>query len=219
MYVVAELRAVDVSSSHQFEEEIGAASSENGLFIAKMEFSVWTSLRGSEFSLSHCERVCVISSSLRLWAAQLLNFFLNCPVRRCKRPLLPHFQPGDPSAALVRVLTAAFFDVLQVSFEIIKRAHVVTAHCPRQAPAVTVVNILRFEFDSFITSPHHPVVERQLQVIPEAAVPTEIIPVGSRGNKPEPCNLFISKIILLRRPIPICKLTPASSLSPVECLS
>ena len=29
-------------SSHQFEEEIGAASSENGLFIAKMEFSVRT---------------------------------------------------------------------------------------------------------------------------------------------------------------------------------
>jgi WD40 repeat protein len=42
MCVVAELRAVDVISSHQFEEEIGAASSENGLFIAKMEFSVWT---------------------------------------------------------------------------------------------------------------------------------------------------------------------------------
>jgi hypothetical protein len=32
---------VDVISSHQLEEEIGAASSENGLFIAKMEFSVW----------------------------------------------------------------------------------------------------------------------------------------------------------------------------------
>jgi hypothetical protein len=31
---------VDVSSSHQFEEEIGAASSGNGLFIAKMEFSI-----------------------------------------------------------------------------------------------------------------------------------------------------------------------------------
>jgi hypothetical protein len=42
MCVVAELRAVGVRSSHQFEEEIGAASSENGLFIAKMEFSVWT---------------------------------------------------------------------------------------------------------------------------------------------------------------------------------
>ena len=36
------LRAVDVRSSHQFEEEIGVASSENGLFIAKMEFSVRT---------------------------------------------------------------------------------------------------------------------------------------------------------------------------------
>jgi hypothetical protein len=30
-------------SSHQFEEEIGAASSENGLLIAKMEFSVQAS--------------------------------------------------------------------------------------------------------------------------------------------------------------------------------
>src|SRR6266540_3752768 len=40
MCVVAELRGVDVISSHQFEEEIGAASSENGLLIAKMEFSV-----------------------------------------------------------------------------------------------------------------------------------------------------------------------------------
>jgi hypothetical protein len=36
MRVVAELRAVDLVSSHQFEEEIGAALSENGLFIAKM---------------------------------------------------------------------------------------------------------------------------------------------------------------------------------------
>jgi hypothetical protein len=36
MCVVAELRAVDVISSHQFEEEIGAASSENRLFIAKI---------------------------------------------------------------------------------------------------------------------------------------------------------------------------------------
>ncbi len=42
MCVVAELRGVDVISSHQFEEEIGAASSENGLLIAKMEFSVRT---------------------------------------------------------------------------------------------------------------------------------------------------------------------------------
>ena len=42
MYVVAELRAIDVSSSHQFEEEISAASSENGLFIAKIEFSIRT---------------------------------------------------------------------------------------------------------------------------------------------------------------------------------
>jgi hypothetical protein len=33
-----------VISSHQFEEEIGAASAENGLFIAKMEFSVRTAV-------------------------------------------------------------------------------------------------------------------------------------------------------------------------------
>jgi hypothetical protein len=44
MCVIAELRAVEVRSSHQFEEEIGAAASENGLFIAKMEFSVQTGL-------------------------------------------------------------------------------------------------------------------------------------------------------------------------------
>ena len=36
------LHAVDLILSHQFEEEIGAASSENGLFIAKMEFSIQT---------------------------------------------------------------------------------------------------------------------------------------------------------------------------------
>jgi hypothetical protein len=35
-------RAVDVSSSHQFEEEIGDASSENDLSMAKMEFSIRT---------------------------------------------------------------------------------------------------------------------------------------------------------------------------------
>jgi hypothetical protein len=42
MRIVVEPRAVDVSSSHQFEEEIGDASSENGIFMAKMEFSVRT---------------------------------------------------------------------------------------------------------------------------------------------------------------------------------
>jgi hypothetical protein len=56
--VVADLRAVDVISSHQFEEEIGAASSENGLFIAKMKFSVWTeafSMKNlDELDHSHC---------------------------------------------------------------------------------------------------------------------------------------------------------------------
>ena len=46
MRIVAELRAVDVISSHQFEEEIGAASSENGPFISKMEFSVRTGNAG-----------------------------------------------------------------------------------------------------------------------------------------------------------------------------
>jgi len=34
--------ASNLVESHQFEEEIGVASSENGLFIAKMEFSVRT---------------------------------------------------------------------------------------------------------------------------------------------------------------------------------
>jgi len=52
MRLVAELRAVEVSSSHQFEEEVGAASSENGLFIAKMEFSLWTRIaKGSHFAI------------------------------------------------------------------------------------------------------------------------------------------------------------------------
>jgi hypothetical protein len=36
------LRAVDLITSHQFEEEIGDASSESGLFVTKMEFSVLT---------------------------------------------------------------------------------------------------------------------------------------------------------------------------------
>jgi hypothetical protein len=40
--LLPKLRAVDVRSRHQFEEEIGAASSENGFFIAKIEFSVRT---------------------------------------------------------------------------------------------------------------------------------------------------------------------------------
>jgi hypothetical protein len=42
MRIGIELRAVDLISSHQFEEEIGDASSENGLIIVKMEFSVRT---------------------------------------------------------------------------------------------------------------------------------------------------------------------------------
>jgi hypothetical protein len=42
MRIAAELHAIDLRSSHQFEEEIGAASLENGLFIAKMGFSIRT---------------------------------------------------------------------------------------------------------------------------------------------------------------------------------
>jgi hypothetical protein len=42
MRIVSEPRAVDVSSSHQFEEESGNAPSENVLFMAKMEFSIRT---------------------------------------------------------------------------------------------------------------------------------------------------------------------------------
>jgi hypothetical protein len=60
MCVVAELRAIDASSSHQFEGEIGAASSENGLFIAKMEFSIQTGLLGNR-------RVTVISNKVAKW--------------------------------------------------------------------------------------------------------------------------------------------------------
>jgi hypothetical protein len=40
--LMPKLRAVDLITSHQFEEEIGDASSENGLFVTKMEFSVLT---------------------------------------------------------------------------------------------------------------------------------------------------------------------------------
>ena len=61
MCVVTKLRAVDVRSSHQFEEEIGAASSENGLFIAKMEFSVRTGERIRQLQL----RQSVVHSELR----------------------------------------------------------------------------------------------------------------------------------------------------------
>jgi hypothetical protein len=42
MRIVAEPCAVDVSSNHQFAEEIGDASLEKGPFIPKMEMSVWT---------------------------------------------------------------------------------------------------------------------------------------------------------------------------------
>jgi len=58
MRIVAELRAVDLSSGHQFEEEIGASLSENDLFIAKMEFSV----RTGRFIKSRraCQKICVM---------------------------------------------------------------------------------------------------------------------------------------------------------------
>jgi hypothetical protein len=42
MRVAAELRAIDLRSSHQFEEEIGAASSENLVLTHKTEFSIRT---------------------------------------------------------------------------------------------------------------------------------------------------------------------------------
>ena len=55
-----ELRAVDLSSSHQFEEVIGAASSENWLFMPQMEFSVQTGgrrgLRGHRHGLGQARR-------------------------------------------------------------------------------------------------------------------------------------------------------------------
>jgi hypothetical protein len=48
--LLPKLRAVDLITSHQFEEEIGAASSENWLFIVKMEFSVRTAVFGGQCS-------------------------------------------------------------------------------------------------------------------------------------------------------------------------
>jgi hypothetical protein len=42
MRVAAELRAIDMRSSHQFEEEIGNASSVNLALIHKTEFSIRT---------------------------------------------------------------------------------------------------------------------------------------------------------------------------------
>jgi len=45
MCIAAELRAVDLNSIRQFEEEIGTSSSENGFFIPKMEFSVRTPIQ------------------------------------------------------------------------------------------------------------------------------------------------------------------------------
>jgi hypothetical protein len=52
MCAVAELRAVNMRSSHQFEEEIGAVSSENRFFIAKMEFSLRTPRFGRHSKLN-----------------------------------------------------------------------------------------------------------------------------------------------------------------------
>jgi hypothetical protein len=55
MCIAAELRAVDLSSSHQFEEEIGDSSSENRLFIPRIEYSMRTGVDGvgkqSDFQL------------------------------------------------------------------------------------------------------------------------------------------------------------------------
>ena len=53
----AKLRPVDVRSSHQFEEEIGAASSENRHFIAKMEFSVRTGFNAALAELRAVELI------------------------------------------------------------------------------------------------------------------------------------------------------------------
>ena len=84
MRIVAGPRAVDLSSSHQFDGEIGDASSENGLFMAKMEFSVRTPGRASRsdclrkiisFAIGHVAlllKACrpqVLRRSLAAWRA------------------------------------------------------------------------------------------------------------------------------------------------------
>src|SRR5262245_2324431 len=68
MRIAAELRAVDPSSSHQFEEEIGDSASENRLFIPKMEFSVRTAVdiragRNARSSLAAGHDTCVHTSN------------------------------------------------------------------------------------------------------------------------------------------------------------
>src|SRR5262249_44752100 len=60
-----ELSAIDLRSSHQFEEEIGAASSENLVLIHKTEFSIRTP---SYYS------ICLASAS-RLFNDELLSSF------------------------------------------------------------------------------------------------------------------------------------------------
>ena len=47
MRVATELRAIDLRPSHQFEDEIAAASSENLVLINKTEFSIRTGSKGA----------------------------------------------------------------------------------------------------------------------------------------------------------------------------
>jgi hypothetical protein len=68
MRIAAELCAGDLSSSHRFEEEIGAASSENRLFIPKMEFSEQAESQNHLGSLSW--RSWLLGGSVRMRAVQ-----------------------------------------------------------------------------------------------------------------------------------------------------
>ena len=65
MRVVAGLCAVDLRSSHQFEDEIGAASSENGFFIPKTEFSVRTGIATLETNPKRHEK-CVLFRAMNV---------------------------------------------------------------------------------------------------------------------------------------------------------
>jgi hypothetical protein len=89
MRVVAALHGVDLISSYQFEEEIGAASSENGLFIAKRKFSVRKAL-GATRDL--CVSRCALASQ-------------NRPIDQVEellmlQPALPLSKPGLDSTLL-----------------------------------------------------------------------------------------------------------------------
>src|SRR5262245_65964319 len=95
MCVVAKLRAVDVRTRHQFQEGVCAASSENELFIAKMEFSVRTAHQPPE----NIEEGHVWKSEIRLVKNKSLGWIEarrraetvinNCdaPIRRLPRLL------------------------------------------------------------------------------------------------------------------------------------